>query len=144
MSNQDYLFVYGTLRRGFSHRMANVLAQDAEFVGLGTVQGRLYDLGSYPGVTLSLRTTDNVLGDVYKLRSRNQTLARLDRYEGYDPARPTRSLYVRKSVPISMTDGRSIQAWVYLYNRPVQGCELIESGDYLQYLDVGRYQTAGR
>ena len=53
MVKQAHLFVYGTLRRGFRHLMADLLAEQAEFVGEGVFQGRLYDLGSYPGVTAS-------------------------------------------------------------------------------------------
>lgn len=129
-----YLFVYGTLRRGFKHPMANVLARQADFVGLGKFQGQLYDLGSYPGVKPSRRIADVVVGDVYRLHIPVQLLSQFDRYEDYDPGDPAQSLYLRQSAPILMNDGRSLYAWIYIYNRSTPGHRLIESGDYLQYL----------
>lgn len=132
--NDQYLFVYGTLRRGFEHPLTHLLARQAHFVGRGRFQGRLYDLGSYPGVQSSCHAADVVIGDVYRLYALLQLLATLDHYEKYDPDNPTQSLYLRQNVPIVMEDGRSFHAWIYTYNRPTQGHRLIESGDYLQYL----------
>ena len=56
--NKEYLFVYGTLRRGGGAPLSKLLGQQADLVGLGTFQGKLYDLGYYPGVVpLQIRLT---------------------------------------------------------------------------------------
>lgn len=39
--------------------------------------------------------------------------------------------YVRKCLPIQLTAGKTVNAWVYVYNRDVSGLKQIISGDYL-------------
>ena len=129
----DCLFVYGTLRRGFEHPMADLLARQADFIGRGIFQGKLYNLGSYPGVKTSHRSTDSVVGDVYCLRFPH-LLEQFDRYEGYDPDDPAQSMYLRRTVSITLTNGQTLFAWIYLYNLPIYRYKLIKSGDYLTYL----------
>lgn len=136
MAVQDYLFVYGTLRRGFKHPLARRLAYQADFTGLGQFQGRLYDLGSYPGLIVSDQAEDRVVGDLYRLYRPDQILKILDKYEAHYPADPARSLYLRQCLPVEAEQGQTIWTWVYIYNRPVQGYRLIASGDYLHYLQA--------
>jgi pyruvate carboxylase len=50
MDNEDYLFVYGTLRSQMNDPLHRLLETHAVLVGTGTFQGKLYDLGRYPGV----------------------------------------------------------------------------------------------
>jgi len=57
-----HVFVYGTLRRG-EQRDINRLHPAPLWVGLGHVQGILYDLGDYPGLVTGAR--GEVLGEVY-------------------------------------------------------------------------------
>ena len=47
------LFVYGTLRKAASHPLHRTLAREARYAGTATFQGRLDDLGRYPGVVVS-------------------------------------------------------------------------------------------
>jgi gamma-glutamylcyclotransferase (GGCT)/AIG2-like uncharacterized protein YtfP len=63
-------------------------------------------------------------------------LAALDEIEGYTPADPDRSLYVRVQVPATLPDGSSNPAWVYFYNAPLGRAERIPSGDYLEHTRV--------
>jgi gamma-glutamylcyclotransferase (GGCT)/AIG2-like uncharacterized protein YtfP len=49
MKAKDHLFVYGTLRSEARHPMHRVLKRYGEFVGVGRVRGKLYDLGKFPG-----------------------------------------------------------------------------------------------
>jgi gamma-glutamylcyclotransferase (GGCT)/AIG2-like uncharacterized protein YtfP len=130
----NHLFVYGTLRRSFQHPLAELLARHAKFVGRGIFQGRLYDLGSYPGVISSDNAADRVHGDVYELHQASRLLGQLDYYEEYHPGRPQQSLYLRKAVSIAVPAQPPLQAWIYLYNRSIQNQTWIESGDYLAYL----------
>ncbi len=131
---KKYIFVYGTLRRGFEHPLASLLEKQAEFIGIGHYQGRLYDLGSYPGVIASDNPLDKVQGDVYQLDTTTDLLSKLDAYEGFVPQRPDASLYLREVVRISLTDGAVIDSSIYLYNQPVPTEGLIPCGDYLAYL----------
>jgi gamma-glutamylcyclotransferase (GGCT)/AIG2-like uncharacterized protein YtfP len=63
-------------------------------------------------------------------------LAALDEIEGYRPAEPERSLYTRVLTDVTLDDGRVFPAWAYFYNAPLGRAERIESGDYLEHLNV--------
>ncbi len=62
-------------------------------------------------------------------------LAALDEIEGYRATEPERSLYIRTRTEVALAGG-SIQAWVYFYNAPLGRAQRIESGDYLEHLNV--------
>lgn len=131
--HRELLFVYGTLRRGAKHPLHAVLAENAEFVGMGTFQGRLYDVGGYPGAVPSENGTDVVKGEVYALRDPQRVLRVLDRYEGCASDDPHPTEFRRVQAPITLENGRQVMAWIYLYNWPTQGLTPIPSGDYLQH-----------
>jgi gamma-glutamylcyclotransferase (GGCT)/AIG2-like uncharacterized protein YtfP len=61
-------------------------------------------------------------------------LAVLDDIEGYSPNEPDTSLYTRLVTPVTLDDGRVVDAWAYFYNAPLGGAQRIPSGDYLAYL----------
>lgn len=126
----DHLFVYGTLRRSASHPM-HTLVSPATFVGPGEFRGRLYDLGSYPGVVASDDPADRVHGEVYHLHDPAATLARLDRYEGCGETDLSPTEYVRVVAEVRLSDGVPVHAHLYLYQRSVEGLPRVESGDYL-------------
>ena len=48
MDNAAYLFVYGTLRSEMNDPLHRLLETYAIFVGTGSFQGKLYDIGRYP------------------------------------------------------------------------------------------------
>jgi gamma-glutamylcyclotransferase (GGCT)/AIG2-like uncharacterized protein YtfP len=131
----ENLFVYGTLRRGGGAPLSPLLSQHADLVGLGVFQGKLYDLGEYPGVIPSTNPTDVVIGEIYALHKDNPILAILDEYEGYYPGQPEQSLYLRQVVPISLGRNKRLQAWIYIYNCSVTDYKQISTGDYLHYLN---------
>jgi gamma-glutamylcyclotransferase (GGCT)/AIG2-like uncharacterized protein YtfP len=58
-----HLFVYGTLRRGDRNDITR-LEPAPTLLGFGTVRGRLFDFGNYPGIVLS-EAGEQVLGEVY-------------------------------------------------------------------------------
>ena len=120
------LFVYGTLRRGTPGGARRLLDERAVYLDAGAYQGKLYDLGAYPGLTSSPDPADRVIGDVYALHAPRRTLPRLDAYEGGDYRR-------RVGVVETRTHGR-IQAWVYLYQGGLAGRCRIKGGDYLAHL----------
>ena len=125
MENDGYLFVYGTLRSQMNDPLHRLLETHAVLVGTGTFQGKLYDLGRYPGVVPSNRNTDRVTGEIYRFSDPKRALEILDEYEGHR--------FKRKRVTILQEDGKSITCWIYLYARSTTHRSLIRSGDYVQY-----------
>jgi gamma-glutamylcyclotransferase (GGCT)/AIG2-like uncharacterized protein YtfP len=123
----DYLFVYGTLRRQSPHPMAKYLAERAKYVGEGTVVGRLYNFGRYPGMVESANASDLVIGDVYLLTNGEETIRELDRYENAESPHP--AFFERGQTDVILTDGRSIAALVYWFRGEVN-VQRIFSGDY--------------
>ena len=120
------LFVYGTLRRGAPGAARRLLEGPAVYLDAGTYQGKLYDLGAYPGLTSSTDPADRVIGDVYALRTPRRTLRRLDAYEGGDYCR-------RVGVVTTRRHGR-LRAWIYLYQGSLAHRSRISGGDYLAHL----------
>jgi gamma-glutamylcyclotransferase (GGCT)/AIG2-like uncharacterized protein YtfP len=128
----DHLFVYGTLLSGAGHSMHAVLARDAVLIGEGFFNGRLYRVGTYPGAIPSSEPNDRVFGEVYRLRNVAEVLSRLDEYEGCGPAAVAPTEYVRKAEPVTLTNETTVEAWIYIYNRPIHGLERIHSGFFLR------------
>lgn len=126
----SYLFVYGTLRRDTKHPIADYLAQQAQFIGPASYQGKLYKVTDYPAVVASNNLTDKVYGEVYQLLS-TDLWSRLDDYEECGPNFDVPTEYQRLLQTVYLANGEAISAWLYLYNRPVSNLELIESGDFL-------------
>jgi gamma-glutamylcyclotransferase (GGCT)/AIG2-like uncharacterized protein YtfP len=62
----------------------------------------------------------------------------LDREEWCDPADETKSLYVRRAVPVHGVGGQVREAWVYAYNErfgaAVGRGPRVESGDWRAHL----------
>ncbi|WP_315835090.1 gamma-glutamylcyclotransferase family protein [Bradyrhizobium prioriisuperbiae] len=127
-----HLFVYGTLMRRARHPMAAMLAANADFVGEGRYAGRLYMISHYPGVVPSTMAGDVVFGDVYVLRHPSRLLRRLDVYEGSGPLSQKPVQYVRRLQTIALGDGKTLEAFVYVYNRPIAGLTRIRSGRFLR------------
>jgi len=129
--NPNYIFVYGTLRRGTHSEMSKLLTKHAEFIDDAAYQGKLYKIDDYPGAVPSDDPDDAVQGEVYKLHQADAVLPLLDRYEEFGPAFPEPNEYIRRKQALLLKNGRRITAWVYLYNHPTEGLELIESGNFL-------------
>lgn len=127
MKKGDYIFVYGTLRRGERADLnASQKAFDVKFVGTDSINGLLFNLGSYPGLKLitnpgdEFRSShDSIVGDLFKVMDASIT-AVLDAYEGYPV------LYNRCQV--ETLSGKT--AWVYTYNPEVPFDQVITSGDW--------------
>ncbi|MBJ3814102.1 gamma-glutamylcyclotransferase [Shimwellia pseudoproteus] len=113
------IFVYGSLRRkqGNSHWMTN-----AQLLGTHSIENyALYSIGHYPG---AVPGEGHVTGEVYRVDA--ATLSELD------ALRTTAGEYSRHLIQTPYGS-----AWMYVYQRPVEGLRRIESGDWLdreQYL----------
>ena len=126
----DCLFVYGTLMATTGHPMGLRLAAESAIVGPGTVPGRLFDLGSYPGAILSGGAGGRVHGMVVRLIHPARSLPWLDAYEGAGEEDPEPRAYMRVLTAVQLTSGRRIDAWVYDYRGPLDGARRHWSGRY--------------
>ena len=129
--NHEYIFVYGTLKRQTNSEMHHVLAKYAQFVGEAVYRGKLYKIDYYPGVVPSDDPNDAVQGEVYLLYQTKVALALLDQYEGVGTGFPEPNEYIRDQQTVLLNDRRTVSAWVYIYNHPTEGLELIEPVNFL-------------
>lgn len=134
----EYLFVYGTLRKGFQNSMYQCLVRNAVFTGKAGFQGKLFDLGGYPGAVYSENSSDWVHGDVFLLREPETVFHHLDVYEECSSAHPEPTEFKREKLDVRLRSGKKVKAWIYLYNLPTAGRLQIPSGDYVENLKKGR------
>lgn len=127
----SFLFVYGTLRRGYDHPMQTLLDTNATRHARGWYTGRLYRVSHYPGVVASEDPAERVVGDIYRLDAPDALLARLDDYEECAPHHPEPREYERVLQTVTTDAGERLTAWIYLFRHPVEGLERIVSGDFL-------------
>jgi gamma-glutamylcyclotransferase (GGCT)/AIG2-like uncharacterized protein YtfP len=126
---ENYLFVYGTLMRGFENPFAARLRAGSTFVGAGAFPGRLYRVSWYPGAVYTPGQSERVHGEVYQLHDFATLIVALDEYEDVLPE-ATLSLYLRRVVPVTLEDGRELACWTYLYNRSLAKATLIPDGRF--------------
>lgn len=129
------LLVYGTLRPGFDGPMARWLHAAALPLGPATVSGALYHVADYPGFVPG--PMGMVHGDLFALPDPDAMLARLDEYEECAGHYPEPHEYRRELMRVDGADG-PVDAWVYIYMRPVAGLAMIEGGDFLGLRASGR------
>jgi gamma-glutamylcyclotransferase (GGCT)/AIG2-like uncharacterized protein YtfP len=117
LSINNYLFVYGTLKRGGSRHW---ILQDFPFLGRAKAKGfALYDLGPYPAMVCG----DGVVyGEVYEVPE--EAIQALDWVEGVPV------LYRRELIEVVFEDGLSLKACAYIYNGSVKGFPRIEDGEW--------------
>lgn len=130
MLKNDLVFVYGTLRQGERMDLQRQRgAFEVSFVSRDKINGKMYHIGTFPGVKdVNSRFDPNdptIVGEVFRLRGQS-IVAILDAYECYDADNPSRGLYDRCQVKSER--GRLV--WVYTYNGMVLPEQLIESGDW--------------
>jgi gamma-glutamylcyclotransferase (GGCT)/AIG2-like uncharacterized protein YtfP len=112
------VYVYGTLR--------------PEPKNIVLVPGELYEVSWFPGACLMDEATTESRIVCERVEVSDETLARLDRYEGYNPQTHD-GLFLRKSYK----DG-----FIYTYNGPMRDCFRISSGDWLYYTNERSGQNA--
>jgi gamma-glutamylcyclotransferase (GGCT)/AIG2-like uncharacterized protein YtfP len=130
MKMTGHLFVYGTLSpRNAPPEIAATVSR-LRPVGSASVRGRLYDLGEYPGAVLSEKSRTLIRGEVFELPGDRNTLTALDNYEGFEPTKPSSSLFLRRVWPVTMDDGKRVRCWVYIYNGTTKGAPALRNGRY--------------
>ena len=125
----EYLFVYGSLRKGSSQgkaqrqgvgsEYARFLELKGVYVGPAKTEGRIYVLSEYPGFTDGKGI---VLGDLYQVTT--AVIKKLDGYEGLE--------FERLKRPVEGPDGE-LDAWIYIYRFSPTGKKRIENGDWSSY-----------
>lgn len=127
-------FFYGTLMTPFNRPGRLRVQEHLVYTGRGSIAAALFDLGIYPAAVPAAE--GRVWGEVYEMTHPAIVLQALDELEGYRVDEPESSLYTRVLTPVTLEDGRTVQAWAYFYNAPLGRAERIESGDYLEHLKV--------
>jgi gamma-glutamylcyclotransferase (GGCT)/AIG2-like uncharacterized protein YtfP len=130
----ELVFFYGTLMAGFDRRKRAGIDSKLTFLGRGSIEAALFDLGIYPAAVPS--PEGRVSGEVYAMSDPAAVLSALDEIEGYRPGDPDRSLYRREQAVVTLPDGSATAAWVYFYNAPLGQAPRIPSGDYLEHVKV--------
>lgn len=130
----ELVFFYGTLMTPFNRTARLRIDQHLAYIGSGTIEAALFDLGIYPAAVRA--TGGSVRGEVYEMLHPTIVLRALDELEGYRPGEHEHSLYMRMRTRVTLTDGGEVDAWAYFYNAPLGRAERIESGDYLEHLKV--------
>lgn len=112
VAEPELLFVYGTLMRGHSaHRL---MTPGLRFLGPARAAGTLHDLGPWPGFRPGRGFVE---GELYAIVD-PRALARLDHWEGIDPAVPESADYCRLVLELAEP---ALRAWVYVYRGPLAG-----------------------
>jgi len=130
----ELVFFYGTLMAGFDRRRRAGIDSKLRYMGRGSIQGALFDLGLYPAAVPA--PDGHVWGEVYEMADAAVVLAALDDIEGYSHHDPDKSLYMRSQADVALPDGTQARAWVYFYNAPLGRAPRIGSGDYLEHVKV--------
>jgi gamma-glutamylcyclotransferase (GGCT)/AIG2-like uncharacterized protein YtfP len=130
----DLVFFYGTLMTPFNRAGRLRVDQHLAYTGRGTIAGALFDLGIYPAAVPA--SDARVWGEVYRMDHPTIVLQALDELEGCRAEEPESNLYNRDLTPVTLDDGRVVDAWAYFYNAPLGRAERIHSGDYLEHLKV--------
>ena len=131
---RELVFFYGTLMAGFDRRRRAGIDDKLTYIGRGSIQGKLFDLGLYPAAVPG--PDAHVWGEVYEMTESATVLAALDEIEGYRHDDPDRSLYLRQKAEVLLAGGARSPAWVYFYNAPLGRAPRIASGDYLEHTRV--------
>jgi len=130
----DLVFFYGTLLKPFARTRTLGIDRDLAFLGRGSIQGGLYEVGIYPALVPD--PSGRVVGELHQMSHPGRVLQALDDYEGCRMEMPDLGLYARDVVPVTLDDGEVVEAWTYFYNAPLGQARVIASGDYLEHLQI--------
>ena len=120
------VFVYGTLKRGYSNYH---LIQDYTNKELSaTTKGKLYDVGGIPGL---VEGDDTIKGELmyFDPNYYQMALSVLDRLEGYDVNDINNSLYIRKLKKV-FVNNQTIDAYAYFWNKSLEQAKEIKEGKH--------------
>jgi gamma-glutamylcyclotransferase (GGCT)/AIG2-like uncharacterized protein YtfP len=131
------VFVYGTLRSGQSaHYLIEGRTYHEVLTRMPLVDMYMKSGTSYPYAVPNSRNTTGIVGENMFIKPElyDDTMARLDRYERYDPAKPVNDMeYVRTQ----MRTREGVSSWIYVTSPRISEYlrtygTFISSGDYLR------------
>ncbi len=131
--NDDYIFVYGTLRRDARHPLHRQLRLYGRRHSEASMQGRLYEVSGYPGAIESADPDHRVRGELYRIADGKRLFSVLDEYEECSGKFPEPREYRRQKVTVRTGEGDTFSAWAYIYCRPTKHLRRIRGGDYLRF-----------
>jgi gamma-glutamylcyclotransferase (GGCT)/AIG2-like uncharacterized protein YtfP len=134
VETDTFLFVYGTLldeRNPFGV----LLKSTCSFHKKGRFNGKLFDLGEYPGAIYLPNIKQFVYGNIFTMNKPAETLKMLDDYEGFGEVQPQPNEFIRQIIEVE-AETKIVNCWVYLYNQPADGHWQITSGDYMEYIGI--------
>jgi gamma-glutamylcyclotransferase (GGCT)/AIG2-like uncharacterized protein YtfP len=76
------------------------------------------------------KTGPVIIGQIFELPDAADVIKKLDEYEGFDPAHPQGSLFVRKRSLVTSANGKRVWCWIYVYNRPLGNAPALAGGDF--------------
>ena len=130
----DLFVFYGLLKQGAAGQPGELdLAGAGEFGAPCRFRGRMVDLGGFPGVVAG-----DVLCHGVRWRVRDAGIVpAMDAFEDVTED-PATSLYLRVKVPLLDDAGAATgeTAWIYWYNRSVDGFVPVQDGNWP--LDAGK------
>jgi len=119
----DRIFVYGTLRKTQSrqHVMDNLSTKLSHY----TLEAKMYDVGSYPGIVLG---GGKAFGEIHTVKPEAfEKLDTIENFVGYDED----SLFIR--VLVNSQQGLF---WTYVLNQKTNDLKEIPSGDWVNRFDI--------
>lgn len=111
----EHVLVYGTLKRGYRNYRALELADKVQYVTTTQIKGALYDMGRYPGL---IDGPHQVTAELHKIIN-PAVLPQLDELEGWHPE-SEHAFYTRECRQVTTPKSGPVDAWIYIYNRPVK------------------------
>ena len=114
----------------YDNDAARFIRSHCSLIGEGIVSGRLFDLGTYPGLVYEPKAQTVVKGEVYKIHSNEKDLIQyLDNFEECGPYFEQPNEYRKEIIPVLIKENL-YHASTYIYNRTLDGLTLIENGNY--------------
>ena len=128
------LFVYGTLLDD-RNPFGSLLKNTCTFYKKGRFNGKLFDLGEYPGAIYRPNIKQFVYGNIFAMNNPAETLKMLDDYEGFGQVQPQPNEFIRQIIEVE-AESKIVSCWAYLYNQCADGFWQITSGNYMEYIGV--------
>ncbi|AWL10649.1 hypothetical protein HMF8227_00141 [Saliniradius amylolyticus] len=126
---EEYILVYGSLRRGTPKYFELGLDKQCEYLGERCLRGKLYDLGDYPGLILEPDEMDGenagVSADLFRINEQGKQgriFEKIDIYEECNTEDSSEWEYRRTTIPVKVKDRGKyylVDAWVYVYQQEV-------------------------
>ncbi len=134
-TQSHFLFVYGSLLRGFKSPSYEYISKYFSLKGTAKVTGTIFDMGTFP-VGTPINSGRYIKGELYEIRNPKELsfiFAQLDDYEGLYPDDGEDVFFKRELVPATLENGSVMTAWVYWYSKDVSNHPILEYENLLDY-----------